>query len=413
MAETRALIPRDPDAPAPIPAPAEPPPPTPPAAVVSDVDTVPPGAGAFAPPRPQPWAGWPAEWATPNWGGHAEELVDIAWACLDLNSSVAASMPPYLVGAAPSLDAGWLTNPDPDRYESWEEFFRQLWWDFQAAGEAIIVATARYASGWPSRFHCVPPWLVDVELDDTGLRQYRIGDRDVPTDDVCHIRYYATTQDARGRSALAVGRGRMVAARLLGSYLTNLMAAGGAPTTTLVHPGELTAERAAELQSQWIEARMNSLGLPAVLSGGLDFRSTGLSPKDLALTELAGMTEARIAVLLRVPPYLVGLPQSSDSMVYNTAALTLDYQWRAHLRPLVRPIVAALSKFALPSGTTLELNRDDYIRPDPVSQATYYQMMHGIVDPDGFQALPARKIAEMERFTVAAPTPTLTSGMLQ
>jgi HK97 family phage portal protein len=402
VAETRALIPRDTSAPAPIPTDVDPP--TPPAVDVTDVDTVPPGAGAFAPPRPQPWAGWPLEWATPNWGGHAEELVDIAWACLDLNSSVAASMPPYLVDAAPSLDAGWLINPDPDRYESWEEFFRQVWWDYQAAGEAIIVATARYVTGWPSRFHVVPPWLVDVELDDAGVRQYRIGDRDVPRADICHIRYQSSTQDARGRSALAVGRGRMVAARLLGAYLTNLMAAGGAPTTVLVHPQEVTAEQAAALQAQWIEARMNSMGLPAVLSGGLDFRSTGLSPKDLALTELAGMTEARIAVLLRVPPYLVGLPQSSDSLVYNTAGLTLDYHWRAHLRPLVRPIVAALSKFALPAGTMLEVNRDAYVQPGPYERAQTWQILTSI------GVLTAEQVAEIERYVYRGQAATLTAG---
>src|SRR4029077_3565383 len=39
------------------------------------------------PPRAAPWSGWPAEWATPGYGT-LETLVDTAWACLDLNSSV-------------------------------------------------------------------------------------------------------------------------------------------------------------------------------------------------------------------------------------------------------------------------------------------------------------------------------------
>ena len=402
MAKARALIPRDtvvaPAIPADLPSTLVEEPPTAAAAAVT------PG-GAL--PRPQPWAGWPDEWVTPNWGGHPEQLVDIAWACLDLNSSVAASMPPYLVGAAASLDATWMTNPDPERYESWEEFFRQLWWDYQACGEAIVVATAFYATGWPARFHCVPPWLVSIELDSAGIRQYRIGDQTVPRSNVCHIRYYSTTQDTRGRSALAVGRGRMLAARMLCSYVTNLMAAGGAPTTTLVHPSELTAERAAELQSQWVTARMSSMGLPAVLSGGLDFRSTGLNPAELALTELTGMTEARVAILLRTPPYLVGLPQSADSLVYNTAALTLEYQWRAHLRPLVRPIVAALSKFALPAGTTLELNRDDYVKPSGLEEAQMYSTFTGA----GIMSID--EVRTKMRLDSAAPTETLTSGVLQ
>ena len=64
--------------------------------------------------RPSPWSGWPAEWPTPNWGNHVDVLTDTAWTCVDLNASVMSIMPPYLVGAAPSLSADWLTNPDPD-----------------------------------------------------------------------------------------------------------------------------------------------------------------------------------------------------------------------------------------------------------------------------------------------------------
>src|SRR5262245_16638449 len=88
------------------------------------------------PPRilASPWSGWPDGWQTPAWG-HVQTLTDTAWACLDLNSSVLASMPPYLVDAASSLNADWLTNPDPDVYTCWEEFAKQLFWDYQAAGE--------------------------------------------------------------------------------------------------------------------------------------------------------------------------------------------------------------------------------------------------------------------------------------
>ena len=58
-----------------------------------------------------------------------------------------------------TLIADWLTNPDPDVYTSWEEFAKQLFWDYQL-GEAFVLATARYATGWPARFHVVPPWYV-------------------------------------------------------------------------------------------------------------------------------------------------------------------------------------------------------------------------------------------------------------
>src|SRR5262245_23947799 len=80
---------------------------------------------AGLPPRivPSAWSGWPADWWPPNWstGKSQQSLTDTAWMCLDLNSSVLATMPPYLVGAAPTLSADWLNNPDPDVYASFEE----------------------------------------------------------------------------------------------------------------------------------------------------------------------------------------------------------------------------------------------------------------------------------------------------
>ena len=98
-------------------------------------------------------------------GGLQEPLTDTAWMCLDLNANQLSTMPPYLKNAAPTLIADWLNNPDPDCYTSWEEFAKQLFWDYQL-GEAFVLATARYSTGWPARFHVVPPWWVAIEMDD-------------------------------------------------------------------------------------------------------------------------------------------------------------------------------------------------------------------------------------------------------
>jgi hypothetical protein len=124
-----------------------------------------------------PWDGWPETWSLPAFG-HLEPLVDTAWAAMDLNSSVFASMPPYLVGASPNLPDDWLDSPDPDLYDSWNEFAHGFMWDY-LAGEAFVVATARYASGWPARFHLLPPWTVNVELEG-GYRSYSVGGRPIP-----------------------------------------------------------------------------------------------------------------------------------------------------------------------------------------------------------------------------------------
>jgi HK97 family phage portal protein len=358
----------------------------PPAAVAGDPDGVLVVDGPPAPPRigippPAQWAGYPTEWAT-SWSmgsQRLEDLSDVAWACIDLNAGLMSTMPPYLTGNVPdTLDVAWLTNPDPDRYYGWDEFAKQVFWDFQT-GEAFVLATAYYATGWPARFHVVSPWLVDVDLNGDGTRRYTIGGADV-TDSILHLRYTSRCEDARGHGPLEVGRTRIVAANLLSRYANNFAAAGGVPTSVLTHPDELTAAQADELRSQWVTARMAQMGLPAVLSGGVQWTATQTNPRDMALVDLLQINESRICVLLRVPPHLMALPSGGDPMTYSNVSSLFDYHWRSGLRPRATQVMSALSAWALPRGTSVELNRDAYIQPGPLERAQTDAILYGITD---------------------------------
>jgi HK97 family phage portal protein len=347
--------------------------------------------------RPSTWSGWPDTWDTPNWWGHLETLSDVAWSCIDLNASILASMPPYLVGASANLPDDWLDNPDPLRYASWVEFCKELFWSFQT-GEAFILCTARYSNTWPARFHVVTPWLINVELVG-GIRRYSIGALDV-TDDILHIRYQSRTDDAHGHGPLEVGRSRLIAARMLTQYGTNLAATGAIPNAVIVHPDELTDLQAQALQMQWINARLSRMGLPAVLSGGITFETLQFSPKDMALLDLLGFNEARIAVLLHVPPFLMGLPSGGDPLTYNTVLMALDYHWRAGLRPMAQNVMGALSQWLVPRGTTVELNRDAYVQPGPLERAQTWQIL---IDTG---VLTAEQVMAIERYNVTGFVPT-------
>jgi HK97 family phage portal protein len=386
----------------------------PPTAVPGDVGALEiidegPGTPRRPPPRAEPWSGWPAEWDTPNWFGRVEELTDIAWACIDRNASISATMPPYLVNAAPSLDAAWLANPDPDLYTSWEEFFKQAFWDFML-GEVFILTTARYddGKGYPARFHVVPPWTVNAEMVG-GVRRYTIGGVDV-TADMLHVRYKSSVDDAHGHGPLEAGRTRIIQARLLAQYGASFAAGGGIPNAILTHPEELTAKQSIDLQDQWMNARLSRMGVPAVLSGGVAFETVQISPKDMSLVELSQMTEARICVMLGVPPFMMALPSGGDALTYSTVALTLDMHWRAYLRPQVTPLVAALSAWLTPRGTYLEVNRDSYVQPGLLERAQTQEIFHRIEDETG-RVLTAAEIRDRERFS--GGTPSLSQGVLK
>lgn len=352
-----------------------------------------------------PWDGWPAEWNLPVFGP-AEDLIDTAWAALDLNCSVLASMPPYLVGASDNLPDEWIDNPDPSQYNSWADFAHQLFWDYQL-GEAFVVATARYANGWPAVFHCVPPWSMSVDLTPSG-RRYAIGSLRLDPADVLHLRYKSTVDNARGSGPLDAGRTRMIAAGVLLRYLSNFVQGGAVPTGVLETDEEVTAEQANKLHAQWINSRMNKLGLPAVLGGGVSWRAVQTDPMSTALTELAAYTEAKISTLLGVPPFLLGLPSGGDSLTYSNISSLFDFHWRGGLRPKAQRVMLAMSQWLVPRGTGLELNRDEYVRPGPLERAQTWQiyLATGVVDVEEVQTA--------ERFSNASTTTaTPVSGVLK
>jgi HK97 family phage portal protein len=358
---------------------------------------------------PTPWDGWPTGWAT-TWQQPLSQgkLIDIAWACMDLNSSVLASMPVYrLQNGRIVSPVQWMLNPDPMVYTSWQEFAKQLFWDFQL-GEAFILPINRYSDGYPQSFRVVPPWLVQVDMGPSG-RLYRLGGtngRDV-TDDILHIRYSSTTAEPRGRGPLDVAGARLTAIGLLERYANRIAETGGVPQYWIgVDRVFRNKQEATDLLDQWVETRTKYAGQPAILGSGAKLnQASTMSARDMALMELSQFNESRIAVLLGVPPFLVGLAGATGSLTYSNISDLFDFHDRSSLRPKAHAAMEALSQWAFPSTTSVEINRDDYTRLPFDKRMAAYQIaiQMGILTAD--------EVRVMERYVGEQASQALTGGI--
>jgi HK97 family phage portal protein len=353
---------------------------------LSAFTNMPESRGALPTPSPSPWSGWPSSWGL-SWQQQANfnKLIDVAWACVDLNSSVISSMPAYRLRNGEVIAATkWMTNPDPTIYCSWNEFVKQLMWDYML-GEAFVLPMATQSDGYPGRFRVIPPWLINVEMRG-GSREYRIGGehgQDV-TDEILHIRYQSTSIDAHGHGPLEVAGARMTQIGLLQRYTNNLAETGGIPFYWLELDKRLTQQEGRDLLNRWIETRAEYAGYPALVTGGAKLnQARSFSAGDMALMEMQQFNEARIAILLGVPPFLVGLPGATGSLTYSNIESLFSYHDRSSLRPKVHTAMAALSQWALPTGQSIELNRDDYTRPGLADRANAYKTLvdAGILNP--------------------------------
>jgi hypothetical protein len=338
---------------------------------------------------PQRWSGWPTDWLDPTWDGASQfnQLVDTAWACLDLNSSVIGSMPPYLTnGGVVVPSKSWMGNPDPDTYVSWDDFAKQAFWEYQL-GELFILCLARDFTGWPARFRVIPSAFVSVDPDG-----YRIGSYRVPAGDMLHVRYARQAGTLRGVGPLEAGGARMVQSAVIARNAAEMVEKGVVPPYVLQTEKPLTKDQATAVLDTWVESREARPGQPGLLSGGTQLTSPWRpNAHELALVELAQLTDARIATLLGVPPFLVGLPSGGDSLTYSNVSQLFDFHERASLGPKVGAVAAAISRWALPRGTLFDLNRDAYTRPQATDRAAYYKTLFDM------KAISADEIRTMER----------------
>ena len=365
----------------------------------SDFDDIP-EARALPWVAPSPWSGWPAEWGNPGWAsngngagstaeGAMSRVVDAAWAAIDLNSSVLASMPIYRLRKGVIIQSlPWMTNPDPTIYSSWQEFAKQLFWDYHL-GEAFVLPMARDSAGLPINFRVIPPWLISAEMLG-GRREYRLGSVDV-TNEILHLRYASTTDNARGIGPLDVAGSRQVAIRLLQRYADSLAETGGTPLYWLGVQRNISESEGRDLLDRWIESRAKYAGHPAIVSGGATLNQTkSMNAEDVALLELTHFNEARVAILLGVPPFLLGLAAAAGgSITYSNVESLFDFHDRSSLRPKANAVMSALGQWSLPYNETVELNRDDYTRPSLVDRARAYETMinSGVMKPEEARAM--------------------------
>jgi HK97 family phage portal protein len=354
-----------------------------------------------------PWSGWPAEWSTPNWAGQMNKLVDTAWDAIDLNASVLSTMPVYRTRNGEVVDSlTWMKNPDEFVYQSWQEFAKQLFWDYQL-GEAFVLAMSRAYGGYPNRFRVIPPSMMHVEFGRDGLRHYFLGGPTGPevTGDILHIRYQSASNSARGVGPLDGAGARMTTAGLLQRYVDALAENGGRVLEWITTEQKLSPGEAQEMQQDFIAAKRRNFAEPAVFGKGAKLeQAEAMNAKDMALLELSQWTESRICVKLGVPPFLMGLPSGGDSMTYSNVAQLFDFHDRASLGVKAASVMPALSNWLLPLGQQLELNRDEYSRAPLKERAEAYKIMieAGVMVPDEARA--------MERLSGPAASTAMTGG---
>ena len=159
-------------------------------------------------------------------------LTDTAWTCLDLNASRAGDDAARTSSTPPPIArrrAGSTTRTRTST-RRWEEFAKQLFWDYQAsARRSCSRPPGTRPGGRPGSMSCrrgrsTSRWTA-------GPPQLHDRRRSTSPATCCTSATSRTIDDAHGHGPLEAGAARLVAAEVLTRYATNLAAGGGIPSS--------------------------------------------------------------------------------------------------------------------------------------------------------------------------------------
>jgi len=108
--------------------------------------------------------------------------------------------------------------------------------------------------------------------------------------------------------------------------------------------GNLSPDQYERLKTELDEGYSGPMraGRPLLLEGGLDWKSMGLSPKDMDFVEARNGAARDVALAFGVPPMLLGIPGDNTYANYQEANRAF---FRLTVLPLINRTAASLSGF--------------------------------------------------------------------
>jgi HK97 family phage portal protein len=237
-----------------------------------------------------------------------------------------------------------------------EALYGQLLLSGNGFVEAIAVGAGSGAgagAGARAELHLLRPDRVSVVSGADGWPagyNYRAGTavRRIALDGLLHLKLFHPLDDHLGFAPLAAAQVALDLHNAAGRWNKALLDNSARPSGALVYQpkegGNLTADQYQRLKVELDEGYSGPMraGRPLLLEGGLDWKSMGLSPKDMDFVEAKNGAARDIALAFGVPPMLLGIPGDNTYANYQEANRAF---YRLTVLPLVTRTGAALSGF--------------------------------------------------------------------
>jgi HK97 family phage portal protein len=313
-----------------------------------------------------------AHWSSRSFASLAREGFmknPIAYRAVRMISEAAASVPwLYFEDDAEIADhALRQVFARPNGRQGGAEFFEALYGHLLLSGNAFIepvqIGTAL------RELHLLRPDRCRVIEGADGWPQayeYRVGNsvRRFSAEaepGLLHLRLFHPLDDHLGFAPLDAASKALDLSNAAASWNKALLDNSARPSGALVYQpkegGNLSTSQYERLKAELAEGYSGPAraGRPMLLEGGLDWKTMGLSPREMDFAEAKNGAARDIALAFGVPPMLIGIP--GDNTYANYAEANRAF-WRLTVVPLMARTAEALSGWLQPLYPTLRLSHD-------------------------------------------------------
>jgi HK97 family phage portal protein len=265
-----------------------------------------------------------------------------------------------------------LKRPNPQM--AGPDFFETLYGQLLLSGNAYIERIV--IDGRIKELHLLRPDRVSIRIGADGWPNgydYRTGAGRVRVlqgagaeGPILHLRLFHPLDDHYGLSPLSAAAMALDLSNASVLWNKRLLDNSARPSGALVYQpkegGNLTPDQYQRLKNELEEGYAGAVnaGRPLLLEGGLDWKSMGLSPKDMDFLEAKNSAARDIALALGVPPLMLGLPGDNTHANYQEANRAF---YRLTILPLLKRIGASLSNW-LSEGQGEGRGKGLHLQPD-------------------------------------------------
>ncbi|MBL0371064.1 phage portal protein [Rhizobium sp. KVB221] len=294
----------------------------------------------------------------------------IAHRAIRLVAEAAASVPWLLAvdGREQPEHEGRALLASPNGRQGGSEFLEALYGQLLISGNAFLLPVR--AGTRLAEMHLLRPDRVRILEGGDGWPEtfeYRIGGRvrrypALGEGSVLHLKLFHPLDDHGGYPPLSAAVTALDLFNSASAWNRALIDNSARPSGALVYQpkegGNLSPDQYERLKAELTEGYSGPAraGRPMLLEGGLDWKTMGLSPREMDFIEAKNGAARDIALALGVPPMLLGLP--GDNTYANYAEANRAF-WRLTILPLIGRTATALSAWLSGIyGETLTLSHD-------------------------------------------------------